>query len=87
MRDPISRLTNASTILPFSLEKDTDRTPDATQFHHFQHDTLIASFLTTRSAEQAYHQAIAESGYQHPVVDEPEDDGQSAAEREQRGRR
>ena len=70
-----------------SLEIDTDRTPDTTQFHLFQHDTLLASFLTRRSAEQAYHQAIVESGYQQPTGDEPEDDGQSAAEREQRGRR
>ncbi len=69
-----------------SLEKDTDRTPDTTQFHLFQHDTLIASFLTRRSAEQAYHQAIAESGYQQPIGEETEEDGLSAAEREQRGR-
>ena len=69
-----------------SLEKDTERTPDPTQFHLFQGDTLVASFLTRRSAERAYHQAIAESGYQAPVVEDTNQDGLSAAEREQQAR-
>ena len=45
-----------------SLEQDTERTPDTTQFHLFQNDTLIASFLTRHKAEEAYHEAIAASG-------------------------
>ncbi len=69
-----------------SLEKDTERTPDTTQFHLFQHDTLIASFQTRRKAEQAYQQAIAASGYQAPIVEDTNQDGLSTAEREHRGR-
>lgn len=69
-----------------SLEHDTDRTPDTTQFHLFQNDTLIASFSTRRKAEHAYRQAIAASGYQPPVVDETVKGELSAAEREQQGR-
>jgi hypothetical protein len=69
-----------------ALEHDTERTPDTTQFHLFQHDTLIASFPTRRKAEQAYRQAIGASGYQPPIVDEAEEDGLSAAEREHRAR-
>ncbi len=69
-----------------ALEHDTERTPDTTQFHLFQNDTLIASFQTRRKAEQAYRQAIAASGYQAPIVGEREEDGLSAVEREQRGR-
>ena len=69
-----------------SLEQDTERTPDTTQFHLFQNDTLIASFPTRRKAEHAYRQAIGASGYQPPIVDEAEEDGLSAAERENRAR-
>ena len=69
-----------------SLEHDTERTPDTTQFHLFQHDALLASFQTRHKAEQAYHQAIAASGYQPPIVEDTNQDGLSAVEREQRGR-
>ncbi len=49
-----------------SLEQATDRTPDSTRFHLFQHDTLIALFETLSKAPHAYHEAIATSGYQLP---------------------
>jgi hypothetical protein len=70
-----------------SLEHDTERTPETTQFHLFQDDTLIASFQTKRKAEVAYRQAIAASGYQPPVIEETNPDGLSAAQREQHGHR
>ncbi len=70
-----------------SLEQDTDRTPDRTQFHLFQHDTLLASFAARHKAEQAYHAAIAASGYQPPVVEDTSQDGMTAAERERRAKR
>lgn len=69
-----------------SLEKDTERTPDTTQFHLFQHDTLIGSFLTRRKAQAAYREAIAASGYQPPIPEDTSQDGLSPVEREQRGR-
>jgi hypothetical protein len=69
-----------------SLERDTDRTPDTTQFHLFQHDTLLASFATRRQAERAYRQAIAASGYQPPVVADTNQERLSAVERERRSR-
>jgi hypothetical protein len=69
-----------------SLEKDTERTPDTTQFHLFREGRLVASFLTRRKAQTAYREAIAASGYQPPVVEDTNDDGLSAVEREQRGR-
>ena len=68
-----------------SLERATERTPDTTQFHLFQHDTLIASFATRRKAEQAYHAAIAASGYQPKVADTNQDE-MSVVERERRAR-
>jgi hypothetical protein len=70
-----------------ALEKETERTPDTTRVHLFQHDTLLASFLTRRKAEQAYREAIAGSGYQLPLVEDANGDGLSAAQREQQGHR
>ncbi len=64
------------------LEQDTDRTPDTTGFHLFQHDTLLASFATRRQAERAYRDALAASGYQPPVVEQTKQDGLNAVERE-----
>ncbi len=69
-----------------SLERATDRTPEPTQFYLFQHETLLASFANRRKAEQAYHDAIAASGYQPPEVETTDPDGLSAAERERRAR-
>ena len=69
-----------------SLERATERTPEPTQFYLFQHDTLIGSFANRRKAEQAYHAAIAASGYQPPVVEATDPDGLSAVERERRAR-
>ena len=69
-----------------SLERATDHTPDTTPFHLFHHDTLIASFARRRQAEQAYHAAIAASGYQPPTVEETDQAGVSAAARERHGR-
>ena len=69
-----------------SLERATDRTPEPTQFYLFQHETLIESFPTRRKAEQAYHAAIAASGYQPPVREPTSPDGVSPVERERRAR-
>ncbi len=67
-----------------SLERATDRTPEPTQFYLFQHDTLIASFATKRKAEQAYHAAIAASGYQPAVVEPTNPDGLGTVEARRR---
>ena len=69
-----------------SLERATERTPEPTQFYLFQHETLIASFTTRRTAEQAYHAAIAASGYQPPLRETTTAEGLSAVERERRAR-
>ena len=69
-----------------SLERATERTPEPTQFYLFAHETLIASFSTRRKAEQAYHAAIAASGYQPPLPQTTTTDGLSAVERERRAR-